>query len=419
MKKKLDINQYYEDVISKLLEECTECGLCIAKCPIIEHTDIADLSPREIQKDLINFLKTSEMKDTVYTRAYSCMECFACTDICEKGFSPLLINEIIKWKSKCNNRQDYREEKEDDYLLQRVLSSIQVSKADYKKIFTESDKQKTKYVFFPGCNVYKQPEKILNALDILDLIADDYAVIPGLDYCCGDLYNFSGQPYKAMEASRKLVNKISSYSPQRVILWCPTCMCRFVDIIRMMGELPFEVITFSQFVSENIDKLNFVETINKTVTLHEACKTSYMELDLLSVRKILTSIPNIELIEMKHHGINTVCCGSGAVTWFPESFEKMRSNRLIEAKETNADILIDVCHFCHESFARAEADYAFKVENYINLLAQALGINREDKFKKYKQSPDIDEILEDSHTFIQESPYTHKQITEILIKEFK
>jgi Fe-S oxidoreductase len=421
---KPDLSQYYEEIMNNLLDECIECGLCVSACPIVKHTDIADLNPKDIQKDLINFLKTGEMKDTVYTKAYSCMECFRCSDSpCPKGFNSLLINEIIKWKNACNISENSLEEpakeKDDDYMAQKVLASIQVSDMDYEKIFTDSKKQKAKYVFFPGCNVYRQPEKILNALDILDRITDDYAFVPGLDYCCGDLYIYSAKPDKATEVSRKLINKISSYSPHKVILWCPTCSCRFINTISAIEEIPFEIITFSQFLTENIDKLKFVKEINKTVTLHEPCKTSYTGIDLISVRKILTSIPNIKLIEMKHHGENTVCCGSGSVEYFPESFEKMKLNRLKEAQETNADILIDVCHYCHETFVTEEFKYGFEVENYINLVAHALGINREDKFKKYKQSNDIGNILEYCNEFIKDSPYTRKQILDILIKEFK
>jgi len=423
---KTDITLYYEEAKNNLLKGCNECGLCISRCPVIEHTDLASLKPKDVQADLLNYLRTGEMKDTVYTKAYSCMECFRCIDEhCPKGFSTLLTNEIIKWKKESNDSQNKietekeKETEEDDYLVQRVLSSIQVSKTDYEKLFTISEKQSAKYVFFPGCNVYKQPEKILNALDILDIITDDYAMLPGLDYCCGDLHNYLGDPHRAAEVSDKLVDKISSYSPQKLVLWCPTCICRFTNTIAVMKEIPFEVITYSQFISENLDKLNFVKEIKKTVTLHEACKTSYMGIDLLSVRKILTSIPNIELVEMKHHGKNTACCGSGACVWFPESFDKIKSERLIEAKETNADILVDVCHFCHESFVSAESKYDFEVENYINLLAHTLGINREDKFKKFKQSNIIDEILGWSANFIKDSPYTQEQIMDVLLKEFK
>jgi len=37
-------------------------------------------------------------------------------------------------------------------------------------------------VFFLGCNVYFQPEKILNAMDIIDAIGDDYAFLSAVDY---------------------------------------------------------------------------------------------------------------------------------------------------------------------------------------------------------------------------------------------
>ena len=75
---------------------------------------------------------------------------------------------------------------------QRILASVQVSEAEYKRITTPTPEQDVKYVFFPGCNVYFQPEKILNALDIMEAIGDSHAFLPGLDYCCGDNYLFFG-----------------------------------------------------------------------------------------------------------------------------------------------------------------------------------------------------------------------------------
>lgn len=419
----------YESSIDNLISKCTKCGKCVSKCPVVKHTDIAKIKTKDIQTDLISFLESGDMKENAYRKAYSCMQCFACVDDhCPIGLNPLLINEMVKWKNE-NNKSEYHDRNTDkdkdenveidDYKTQRVLSSIQLSKADYSKISTESKKEKSDYVFFPGCNVYKQPEKILNALDVLDMTGVDYAYMPGLDNCCGDLYNYMGDPIKAATASSKLIDKLSSYSPKKVILWCPTCICRFKYTIDEIMDFPFEVITYSQFIAENLDKLNFVNHIDKKITLHEPCKTSYTGIDLTSVREILSSIPKLELIEMKRHGKDTSCCGSGAITYFLDAFEYVKSERLEEANETNADILVDVCHFCHESFVRAESAYDFKVENYINLLAHALGINREDKYKKYKQMDSVDEILSACRDFIKDSPYSEKKILHILNKEFE
>ncbi len=103
--------------------------------------------------------------------------------------------DSAEWMDYCLDKglanKAYSDAKQAD-SAQRVLASVQVSGSDYNKITTSGNKQSARYVFFAGCNVYFQPEKILNALDIMDAIGDDYTFLPGLDYCCGDSHLFMG-----------------------------------------------------------------------------------------------------------------------------------------------------------------------------------------------------------------------------------
>ncbi len=82
-------------------------------------------------------------------------------------------------------------------------------------------------------------------------------------------------------------------------------------------------------------------------------------------------------------------CGSGAICWFPESCKKIREERLQEAAQTVAELLVTVCHYCHQAFAPEEADYDFNVTNYVNLVAEAMGISRDDTLKKYLLCGDL------------------------------
>lgn len=417
---KEELTEYYEEEKKYILEKCKECGLCAKKCPILKHTELKNLSPKAIQKELNRYLQTGEKSDTVYTRVFSCMECFKCVDqCCPEGLNPLLINEIIKWLYRKNNilEMPYTDPF-DENAEQRVLASIQVSGDDYKKILTPTNADKAKYVFFPGCNVYAQPEKILSALDIMNLITDDFAFVPGLNFCCGNVHYFSGVLEKGAKASYRLIDKIASYEPESVIFWCPTCHCRFVKTLAAVKEIPFKMISFPQFIAANMDRLPFKKRIPKTATLHEACKSAFTRIDVTGPQEVLNGIPEVKLHEMPRHGTNTVCCGSGAVTFFPQSFESIRDERLMEASQTKADILIDICHFCHQVFATEEPKYNYTVKNYVTLLAEALDIEREDKFKKYIQWKDIDRIIEDAEIFIESSPYSRERIHQVLKATF-
>ena len=180
------------------------------------------------------------------------------------------------------------------------------------------------------------------------------------------------------------------------------------------------MMSFPQFLAQNMDKLSFQNKIEKTVTLHEACKSAFTGLDLNGAREVLQRIPGADLIEMPRHGEKTVCCGSGAEAFFPNSFEAVRDDRLAEARQTGADVLVDVCHHCHNVFCDHESEYGFKVKNYASLVAEALGIDREDKFKKYKQWGDIDKILDDVKIKTNTSalPFSQEKIVEVIKQTF-
>jgi heterodisulfide reductase subunit B len=85
-----------------------------------------------------------------------------------------------------------------------------------------------------------------------------------------------------------------------------------------------------------------------------------------------------------------------------------------EAAETKADLLVNVCHYCHEVFTDKEQNYNYSVVNYISLIAEALGIEREDKLKKYKQLDDVYKILDYAKNYIEHSPFSKEKIIESL-----
>jgi len=60
------------------------------------------------------------------------------------------------------------------------------------------------------------------------------------------------------------------------------------------------------------------------------------------------------------------------------------------------------------------AHYDFCVTNYVNLVAEAMGIRRDDKFKKYTLWGSLERILKDADDHIAESPFENERIIEVL-----
>jgi len=414
------IRDHYVKEKQRFLKNCTLCGLCAQGCPILPYTDVNEISFLDIQKGVFDFMESGTPNQKAYTKAFACMECFKCTaGMCPEDLNPMLVNELIKGEyiSKGLANKAYGDARQPD-SAHRVLASVQLSGAEYNRITTSSGKQNARYVFFPGCNVYFQPEKILNAMDIMDAIGDDYAFLPGLDYCCGDSLLFLGEIEEGSKRAEELVAAIASFQPEAAVLWCPTCQCRFYKSIAPAMDIPFKIISFPQYLAANMSKLLLTRAAAGTVTLHEACKSAYTGVDRDSPREVLRQLPGVTLREMKHHGQETVCCGSGAICWFPESCAQIRKERLQDAAQTGAEQLVTVCHYCSQTFAAEGSEYDFIVTNYVNLVAEAMGIRRDDKFMQYTQWGSLERILKDAKEHIAESPFDNERIIEVLKEVF-
>jgi len=97
-------------------------------------------------------------------------------------------------------------------------------------------------------------------------------------------------------------------------------------------------------------------------------------------RKILRSIPGLEVNEMGRNGRFSFCCGSGSGAITPILYEdfskKIGKLRLEEAKDV-ADVIVTECPQCLSQFRLVKSEYGVNVElkSLITLLAQALGID--------------------------------------------
>jgi Fe-S oxidoreductase len=85
-----------------------------------------------------------------------------------------------------------------------------------------------------------------------------------------------------------------------------------------------------------MNKLPLTGEAAGTITLHETCNAAYTGVDRDGPREVLQQLPGVILREMKRHGQETVCCGSGAICWFPESCTQVRKKRLQDAAQTGA-----------------------------------------------------------------------------------
>ena len=147
------------------------------------------------------------------------------------------------------------------------------------------------------------------------------------------------------------------------------------DYPELLGEeLPFEVKHITEVIVEMINnneipfKESEVEKIK--VTYHDPCHLG-RHMNLYDIpREIIKKIPGIELVEMKRNRQNAWCCGAGGgvKSQFPELALKISKERIKEAIETRAEILLTSCPFCVGNLSDTLEKSDLDVKNKIKVI---------------------------------------------------
>jgi heterodisulfide reductase subunit D len=414
-----DFLDYFEQRRRHVVDTCTACGECVRACPMLARPEFADLEPEAVQSEIRSFLAGGPATAAVFRRVFSCMGCYGCCEVCPEGLDAQQVNELVKarYRREGLERGAYVPSR-DPEAVQRVLAAVQLTADDYRRLFTPAPRRPARFVFFPGCNVYAQPDRLLEALDIIALTAEEVAFLPGLDHCCGDMPLFMGDVPEAAAVGAELVSALAAYEPETVVFWCPTCLCRFHTTISQVRALPFATESLAQFLAARIERLTFAAPVREQATLHEACKVALTGLDRDGPRPLLAQVPGLEIVEMPRRREEAACCGCGAETWFRDVFEEVRDERLREAQGTGAELLIDVCHYCHHLFTPEAARFGLVAENCIHVLARSLGVAREDRYAAWRRQADAERVLTEAAAQIATAPFSRETIEAVVRAQF-
>ncbi len=411
---------FYEKERRKNIRECTKCGQCIEACQEIKRDEIST-SFRELQYKTIEFLKKPFKDDDIYYKAFCCIGCYKCTDnICPNQMDAVVTNDIIRWEYIRNGFVDQVEyinpmEKNSQH---RILASVQTNEEEYKRISTKRIEEDARVLFFPGCNIYQQPDKLLAALDIMDSIGKPYHFFPGLDYCCGNIFRKVGELEKMALAHEKMCCEIEALRPRMFVLWCPTCMCNFELIYKKLSKLNCHVMTFNQYISKYKDKLDFKEPIDQNITIHDPCKLVYTNIDALGPREVLEKIDGLTITEKFDSVSQNLCCGARTLYIENDCMRRHQEKSIEKALQSGADIHLNTCHTCHKTYLSKNDESKIITENSAIFIANALGFTRNDLYKALKQCQTMEHILKIIGQNINTSTFSIDEIEDALKSHF-
>ena len=352
-----------EDIIQETKTYyCLECGKCTSVCPVAKYDP--GYSPRGI----IEYALLGFGDELVFNKElFSCLTCYTCQQECPSDVDfPVFVR---KARSIAQDKGQHGVCAHSGQLqaVQRLMTSpvIKQKRLEWlSKEYRISDK--SDILLWVGCAPYFAPifeDIAFNALDVtkaalktLNSLGIEPMLLPN-EKCCGHDALWTGDVETFKRLAEYNAAQIKEAGVKKIVFSCPEGYRTFKLDYPNYVDLSCEVQHISEFVADRIGKngVKFKE-IKKKVTYQDPCRLGRHLGVYDAPRKVLESIPGIELVEMKHSGPESICCGTSAWTNCDSYSNMIRVERLSEAMDTGAELLITTCPKCQTHFRCAMTD---------------------------------------------------------------
>jgi hypothetical protein len=301
----------------------------------------------------------------------------------------------------------------------RVLSRMQLPADVLKRFRSEGAVEAPpEVVFYTGCNVLKTPHIVLLALDILDALGVSYRVMGGPGDCCGVLQFRSGDLEASGRIAYRTTDRFAATGANKVLAWCPTCTIQIGENVLpgrtgTPGAPAYDLEAFVVYLASQLDRLRPLmrHPVNKRVGLHEhpgvpgVCESAI---------RILQAIPGLQYVELAQPQVGYMC---NTLQPLPEFKREVHRGILEAAAAARVDALAGVYHACHRELCSHETDWPFEVVNFLELIGEAMGIRREDSFKRLKKMQDVDTILADVMDLVEQHGLALEEVRAVIEKD--
>ena len=258
------------------------------------------------------------------------------------------------------------------------------------------DGERHDVVLYLGCNVLRTSHMVQTATAVFDRLGIDYVAAGGATYCCGIQHHRYSSPASGEKYGNHTIELLARMAPREVVMWCPSCIHFYDEVLQ--SDLPFPKRHTTEFLAERVERGDFTFThrVEATVALHSHYEDEARRREGRAARRLLEAVPGLKLVEFEaDHRFGRSCSPTLPGQLGPEVYRQMVHDDIDRALSAGATHVAGIYHGCHRELCRFEAERPIVFEHYITLFARALGIEFEDRYKKYMQWGDPDRILED------------------------
>lgn len=378
---------------------CVLCGSCYGhgpanpmedvpgpktKCPPYEFYRFQRFTPKSrwlMAQRVFHGLDpiTPELKEVIYT----CTNCLMCQELCgvrDDGYGP--------WDITVAMREEMTEKEGPIEAHRSLYEALQQHDHPWSQPKAERgrwahglglrklDSGAATTLLFAGCSADRdsgRPGAIALAR-LMQKAGEEFVILGEEEKCCG-LYAYDlgfRREYDRLENEN--LNRIKQVGIRKVVVACGSCR-RIWQQYANRAEPKIAVLHGVEYVEGLVKtgRLKFGRSIPKKVTYHDSCHLGRGCGVYQAPRVILRSIPGIELVEMERSQRWAWCCGGGGGVpeAYPELAQWNAQERMREAIESGAELVLTSSALCQRSFANVSAG-ALPTEDLLEFVCRAL-----------------------------------------------
>ncbi len=357
---------------------CIQCGRCTGGCPV---TVRADLNVRQFVNDAYDEEKLDELARLA--EIWDCTACHTCAVRCPKGLKPLEVliglRSLIVESGKVEPR--VRDALQSVLLEGNPWEKSRAMRQDWMEGLDVRIAEPGEYVenlFFVCCtNAYDPRVQVTakNMVKILNKTGVDYAFLPEDESCCGSEVFTLGEEGLFEMLVEDNTEFLNEFSAGRIVTLSPHC---FTTYKTHFPDLKHPVIHYTQLMDELIQegKLAWKGELPKKIVYHDPCYLGKQGGIFDEPRRILKSIPGVELLEFNRSRERSLCCeGGGGKMWVESESRKERlaDTRIKDAKAMGADLVAAACPFCILTLEDAMKGLGYEEEMRVAEIMELLG----------------------------------------------
>lgn len=396
------LNTFMSDKSAEITGACTSCGACVEICPVVPFAGIEQSEPKSIVDGVLDVLKNGgTLEGEAATWSHQCNGCGECIPACPEAINPRTMLMLANTASATEHTETPKLFRKMARAV-RLMAAMQLAPEDYRKLLQPTPAHDVPVVFYVGCNPVRTPHLLFNAMYVLDALDVNYEVLGGPAACCGIIHTkWEGEVETGAKVTDSTVERFSSYTPDKVLSWCPSCQLHIGETLEGYRETNFDFDHVTKYMVERESDLArlFTTPVPMRVVLHAHEGMSDLG---ENVARILKLVPELEIVDIAWESGYT-CGGSGADR-SPALKAVRREDTLAKAQDPSVDALLSLYHGCHAQLISSAQEHGIQVISFTDILVRALGgTPRADVLEAGRMLKDWKKIAEQSQPSLSEN----------------